>query len=152
MYTVTKLNDLAVGSILDNISPEAVMIPPWGDMTSTTICFNRGDAFALEDIKAVPICLYNCDNPKHVVPADYKGVVAIHRIALSLSSIERMNEQRDLNQVLEKLINAAKVDLINQIGSLRGYKLSAKQDKQQPYFQLMENYNGVELRIYVIKE
>jgi hypothetical protein len=149
MNQLQKLNELAKSAGYDQLNNKAYIIEPWGDRTSTTILFDKGDVAMLNPVQAVPIKDYFGEKSK--VPEDYRGVVAIHRAAISYGVVSRMNSLADLKTTLSPIINAGIVDLSNQIGFMHGFKITMEMPDGN-YFREFENSNGYEFRITVIKE
>lgn len=154
MTVIEKLNALAPDSILGNVPNYYIEIGSWEDSTSTTTLFDKDNdaAFTLNPVVAVPVKEYYTETPKFKVPEDYKGAVAVHRAYISLGAAVRgSNSLEALNLVLQTAVNAGIKDLINQIGNLRGYRLSG-QLPDNSYFRLVDDVNAVEFRLFVFKE
>ena len=151
MDYLEKLNRLAKQAGYDDISPPSIIVEPWGDSTSTTIIFDKdqSQAFQLNPIIAVRIKDYIGEPTK--VPKDYKGLVAIHRAAISYAMGSRIENVNELKQQLKIIINEGLTDLKNQVGCLIGMKITMKLPDGS-YFRHQTDSAGYEIRISVIKE
>lgn len=153
MNQLEKLNALAKEAGYDDIFPHGIIVEPWEDSTSTTTIFDKDQSqpFVLNPITAVRIKTLVGQASK--VPSDYKGVVAIHRAAVSIVAVSHINNVADLKMILNPIINAGIIDLTNQIGCINPF--NSKVSMRLPsgdYFKLMEDVDGYELRLSVIKE
>lgn len=152
MDIIEKLEDLAQELKLNNLSTLVVDIKPWRDLTSTTPCFNSKEgAFILNPSVAVPIQVYTNHSPKFPVPNDYKGIVGIHRALLGFATFSKIETAAELQRILDPIINAGVKDLINNFGTLTGYKLSMYRPDGK-VFRHLENSTAIEIRITAIKE
>lgn len=153
MNQLEKLNTLAKDAGYDNIFPHATIIEPWGDLTSTTTIFDKDQSqpFILNPITAVRIKDFVGEPSK--VPGDYKGLVAVHRAAISISAISRIDTVTDLKSFLNPIINAGIIDLINQVGFINAFnfKISMKLPCGN-FFRLSENTEAYEIWLSVTKE
>ncbi len=153
MNQLEKLNALAKEAGYDDIFPQGIVIEPWEDLTSTTTIFDKeqSEAFTLNPIVAVRIKNYIGQPSK--IPSDYKGLMAVHRAAISIGAVSRINNVADLKSFLDPIINAGIIDITNQIGLINPFncKISMRLPSGD-YFKLMDNAGGYEIRLSVTKE
>jgi len=149
---ITQLNLFAKELGYDKIQTDAYRVLDWGNTTSTTLLFNnKEECVRLNDIIGVPVRTVVC-NKVNEVPSDYKGVVAIHRCAISYLLASRCNTSRKLGRVLQPVINAGVIDLINQVGFLGpGYRITMEQNGGG-FFRELETHGGLEFRLTLYKE
>jgi hypothetical protein len=148
MDVVKFLNELAEQAGFDEFHPHAVKVGDWGDLTSTTILYDKSsdDIIPLNPIKANPMKDYIGVGCK--VPADYYGPIAVHRAAISLGGASRIKSVADLKYTLKLIINAGLEDILNQVGFLHNVTITMK-SPSGAYFKMMEDSNGIEFRLYV---
>lgn len=152
MDTIEKLNKLYDEAYPDGLSPEGIIVKPWGDTTSTLVLFDAGDSpFRMAPIVAVPIKTNDAEG-KYAVPEDFKGVVAIHRFMFTLGCASRTNDALTFVKNFHTVLNAAVVDLGNNFGRLfPGYKVTMKHEGKSP-FRMSEEFGAVVGSVYLIKE
>jgi hypothetical protein len=146
------LNQLAEKAGLDDIPPYAIKFDDWGDRTSTTLVFNKtpDSSYLLNPIIAVPMRQHIGGPSK--VPGEYKGVVAVHRFAVSHLALSSVKTPEKLKLILSPLINQGVIDLTNQIGSLHNMKLSLRMPGYSSFIREVDGGSAYEIRIVVIKE
>jgi hypothetical protein len=146
------LNELAKKAGLDDIPPYAIKFDDWGGRTSTTLVFDKtpDSSYLLNPIVAVPMREYIGGPSK--VPSEYKGVVAVHRFAVSRLSLSKVTTPEKLKLILSPLINQGIIDLTNQLGFLHGMKLSLRMPGYSSFIQEVQDGLAYEIRIVVIKE
>lgn len=151
MNVSEKINQLASESVLLNNVPCVVTVRlPWGEESSTTVVLGCG-SYELRPAAVCPI-EERIGETRLPIPVDFKGVVAIHRMWISIGAVCRASDSVErMEQALRLILEGGVEDLQNQIGSLYGYKLTTK-GPDGKYFKLLENVNGYELLLYAIKE
>jgi hypothetical protein len=151
MSIIEKLNKLAEEAGYSDLPFCGIIESGWGDKTSTTIVFDKSpqDVFQLNPIIACPIKDHIGQPSK--VPSDYKGLVAVHRAAISYGLVSRIVNVSQMKAMLDRIINLGIIDLTNQVGFLHGMKVTMKLP-DGTYFRELTEASGYELRISVIKE
>lgn len=150
---VNELNSIAKFCNL-KIPNHTYQIMPWGDNTSTTLCFNKQHvgAFVLEPVCAGSLKQYVVTEPKHNVPEDFRGLVGVHRAIISYSAASKITSPDSFEKVLAPLINLGIQDLMNQFGDLSRYELSiVYPGYEHLVFRDTENAVGFEIRIWANK-
>lgn len=147
-----ELNRLAEEAGYNDLFCHAIEVQPWGEKTSTTTFFDKDQNQPIQLNPIIACHIKDLTGGKCKVPSDYKGVVAVHRAALSYGAVSRIKNLADLKETLKPIINAGIIDLQNNVGFMHGMRITMKHDPSGTYFREMENAAGLELRIYVIKE
>jgi hypothetical protein len=151
MNILERLNRLAKEAGYSDLPFYGIIELGWGDKTSTTVVFDKfpESAFQLNPLIACPIKDYIGQPSK--VPSDYKGLVAVHRAAISYAAADRIETVVQMKAVLDRIINLGVIDLTNQVGSLRGMKITMELPNGS-YFRHSAEAAAYEFRISIIKE
>jgi hypothetical protein len=151
MTILERLNKLAKEAGYSDLPFHGITELGWGDKTSTTVIFDKSpqSAFQLNPVIACPIKDYIGQPSK--VPFDYKGIVAIHRAAISYAAADKIQSTTQMKDTLDRIINLGIIDLINQVGFLHGMKITMELPDGS-YFKHSMEAAAYEFRISVIKE
>lgn len=150
-----RLNRWANECGFNNISTTAIDIRrEAGQPTGITTIYNRNneDAYTLESPVAGRFAMYTNDNPRHILPDNYTGQVAVKRTLIGYAALARINSAIDMQKIIGPIINESVKDFIDEFGNLGlGFSITALQNPTSDYFRDQENTAAVEFRLYLKK-
>lgn len=151
--SLNRLNELAKNCNFENINKNVWILEDISNKTSTTTFFDKDSqsAYTLN-----PIILFR--QKKHitkssVVPSNYKGLVALHRSAISIISLSRVKNEAELVSNLFPVIQAGIIDIMNQVGDIDADEFYLTMESPDgTFFRYLDNFAAVEIHLSLHKK